>query len=413
MPGLSATGFEAKALSTIEEEIGARMRANISPTLNLSSRSVMGEWNGCVASQARQCWEAAQEGYASRDPETAEGAQLDSLLKLVIGKRIAATHSTALMTITLAAGTYAAGTLVVYVVGNPDARFTNDAAITSAGATEVGVPFTAEAEGAVVANLGTLTQIANPVTGFSAPTNPAAATLGSARETDAEYRARWRLSLARKGSTSVDAIRADLLASTDDDGAGATFAVVRENTGDAVDGDGVASRGIGAWVLGGTDADVAQVLFESKAAGIATSGTTTINHTDSQGQVHAVKFTRPAEVLVYIEADVTVLTGTYPTEEFATVDVAILHGGPLYGGNYTDGPFPHAGGTHQPGEDVIYKKVLASIMGVPGVVDCTDLQIGLSAPASGTANLAMTLAQYAEFNGANITVNLTYVDAVP
>lgn len=404
MPGITSTGWESKDLETIEAEIKAQVLANVSPNLNLSATSVDGQTIGASASQISQLWEAGEELYSQRDPETATGDALDQLLKLVVGPRLAATPSTVLMTITLAAGTYPAGSLIVYPSGNPDARFSNDEAITTAGATLTGQAFSCETEGATVINANTLTQIAAGV-GLSAPNNPAAAATGEERETDAQYRIRWRESLAASGSCTVDAIRADLLAVTN-----VLDARVVENTTDAVV-NGIASRGIGAYVRGGTDADVAAAIWEAKAAGIETSGTTSVSHTDNQGTIQTVRFTRVAEVPLYAAATVKVITGQYPDHEFHTVEGAIHRAGQKWNAvDLWDGDVDGSWGS---GEDILINKIRAAIMRVHGVVDITSLTIDTVSPAVGTSNIPMDLDEYGDFDFDDIDVTLDYVTSAP
>ena len=361
--GLTSTGFEAKSLTAIQDEVNAAFRANISSTLNLSETSILGQYIGTGSSQMRQLWEAQQDLYAATDFDQATEDALGNLTKLTGTRRNAATPSTVLMTVTLAAGTYAANSLVVHVVGDPTSRFSNDAEITTAGATIVGVPFTAEEDGPTRANANTLTVIANPVVGFSAPTNPAEAVLGLEIETDAELRIRHQLELARTGSSTVDAIRIDIQDYSD----AISFVATFENDTDVTDGDGRPPHSVESIVLGGTDAEVAAAVFASKPAGIRAYGTTTSSVTDSQGNIHSVSYTRPTVVTIYIDLALTVISGEYAGD--SVVKTAI-----------TDWCDANLG----VGKDVIQTRIEALALSVAGVVDATA-EIGLSAGA-GTAD---------------------------
>ena len=96
-----------------------------------------------------------------------------------------ATRSTAVCTVTLAAGTYPIGSLVAAVAGPPNsgssngAQFANSAVVVSTGA-PVTAPFQAIFPGPTVAPAGTLTTIAEQVTGYAAITNPSDAVVGTA-----------------------------------------------------------------------------------------------------------------------------------------------------------------------------------------------------------------------------------------
>jgi uncharacterized phage protein gp47/JayE len=407
MPGVTSTGWESKSLLTIKAEMTAAMLANISANLDMSEDTLPGQLVGCSASQISQLWEAGQALYAARDPEQATDDALDALLKLVVGPRRAATSSTVDMTITLAAGTYDAGDIIVYQSGNPDVSFTNDEQIVTAGATLIDQPFTCTVEGAISANFNTLTQTSS--TGVSSPNNPAAASPGLERETDSEYRQRWRESLARRGSTTVDAIRADLLAVEN-----VTACKVLENVTDTVDANGIPSRAIAAYVLGGTSSAIAEALWEAKPAGIQTHGSTSVNHTDSQGVVQVVKFTVPTEVPVYVAVTVTAISGQYPAQSGYTVEQAV-HRSSIFG-NYTtldEALEPVHDGSWGIGENVIINKIRGAIMRMPGIVDITSLLVDTVDPPVASSNITIDVDEWADIDFADIDVTVNYVTAAP
>jgi uncharacterized phage protein gp47/JayE len=416
MAGLTSTGFEPKTLSDIQAEISTALLAGISTTLNLSSTSPDGQKIGAISSQLRQLWEAGQAIYSSRDIDEAESAALTSLVKSVGVFRQPATPSTALMSCTLTNnggpandGVYPEGVLRVYVVGNPSAVFTNDEelVITVSGA-QTDLAFTCEDEGVVRANANTLTEIANPVTGFSAPTNPAAATVGTEEESDAELYARWLASVARRGSSTVDAIRADVLAVD-----GVTSCLVLENTADTAVG-GIAAHGVGVYVVGGTDAAVAQAIWDSKPAGIETSGSSDWIVADTQGIDHTVRWTRPTEVRLYAAVTVTALTGVYPESEFRTVEIAVHNSARL--SQLTDLAeldTSSSSGLWGVGEDIIINKIRAAIMRMPGIVDITSLTVDTVDPPVGTTNIAIDSDEYGDFDIADIDVVVNYVSGAP
>ena len=392
MAGLSTTGFEAKALVDIQDEINTAIQAAISPTLNLSATSLLGQFVGTTSSQIRQTWEAAQAVYAARDVDQATGAALTELCALTGTNRRAQTYSTVLMTVTLAAGTYPAGTLIVYPVGSPADLFDNDSEITTAGATLTGQAFTAQEPGAVRAELGTLTVISNPVAGFSAPTNPAAAVLGEEEETDAALRARQRLELARKGSHTVDAIRTDL-----SDALPTSTVVVFENDTDATV-DGIPPHAIECLIQVGSETDpvIAGAIFDAKPAGIRAYGTTTYVTTDAQGNDHTVGWTEPTPITIYIDLAVSVLSSTYA-------------GNTLLKAAITDWCDANLG----VGKDVLKARIESICMGVAGVVD-VSAEIGLSADAgTSAANYVIAAREIALVADVRIAIVQTIVTGAP
>ncbi len=364
----------------------AEVKAAISPTLNTSATSIVGQVLGASASQMRQCWEAAQDNYAAADIDQAEGDALTNLAKLTGTVRRAATPSTVLMTVTLAAGTYAAGTLIVHVVGDPTSRFTNDASITTLGATLTGQAFTCEDNGPVRANASTLTVIASPVTGFSAPTNPAEAVLGLDAETDTALRLRQKTELARTGSSTVDAIRVDVLDADD----AISFVATFENDGDVTDADGRPPHSVENIVQGGVDATVAAAIFAAKPAGIKAYGTTTVVVADTQGNNHSIGFTRPTVKPIYLDIALTVISGQYAGD--SAVALALT--------DWCDANL-------SVGHDVIKTRIEYICMGVAGVIDATA-EIGLSAGAgTSPANFVIGTREIASVDDAAGRINIT------
>lgn len=349
--GLSAAGFSAKPLSVIQEEINEALRAGISPTLNLSSRSLLGQFVGCVASQIRQVWEATQAVYASMDPNQATGDALTARAELTGTQRDPATASTALMTITLAAGTYPVGTLKVNVINDPTKVFANTAEITTAGATLTNQLFECLTTGPVVAPAGTLTEITTPVVGFSAPTNPDDAVVGSNVETDSALRERRHVSVQKAGASNVDAIRAELLELDD-----VIYASVLENDTDVTDANGIPPHSIWALVLGGLDEDIARVIFTEKAAGPGMKGAEVVVVTDASGNDHDIKFDRPDEVAIKFSGSFDYLETAWesPTAAEDAVKAAIL------------AELETAQGV---GRDVIHARYVKAVMAVTGAID--------------------------------------------
>jgi len=391
MAGVDSTGFVSKTVLEIQDEINVAIRAAISPTLNLSATSLLGQYVGTTSSQVAQTWEAAQDIYAGSDIDQATGDRLTALCRLTGTNRNPSTYSTVLMTITLAAGTYAAGTLVVHVVGDATLRFANDSEIVTAGATLTGQAFTAEDIGPIRAPAGTLTVIADPVVGFSSPTNPAEAVLGLDEETDYALRLRQKTELARRGSHTVDAIRVDIMNADID----VTSCSILENDTDATV-DGIPPHSFEPLILGGTTQDIVDALFEAKPAGIRSYGTTTGTATDAQGNTHTIGFTRPTEVPIFVDLTVSVLSSAYIGDTL--LKQAITDWADAY---------------LSVGYDVLLSKIIAVCMAQGGVVD-VSVEIGLSAGAgTSAANYAITSRQYATVDTGSIAIVQNVVTGVP
>jgi uncharacterized phage protein gp47/JayE len=181
-----------------------------------------------IAIRALQAYDAAQAVqyvYLAMNPQTAIGAALDQIGRLIGTQRKKPSNSTALVTLTGTPGITVAGGVVRDVNnhywdvatgtigqgGNPDH-------------TKVDVIATAQLLGTITANPGDIKYIATPTYGWTSVTNAAAAFPGQPVETDADYRARLLISQT-KPSLSLRAGTAAAVAAVP----GVTRSVTYEN----------------------------------------------------------------------------------------------------------------------------------------------------------------------------------------
>lgn len=160
---------------------------------------------------------------------------------------------------------------------------------------------TAEETGPIPAVAESLAAIVSSVTGWVGLGNALDATVGRATETDAELRARARELLEARGTATPDAIADRLVLEVE----GCTAARVFENTSDVVDGDGRPPHSFEAVTLGGTAADVAQKIWDLKAAGIATFGDLATGVVDTNGDAHTVNHSLATEIYAHLLITVT------------------------------------------------------------------------------------------------------------
>lgn len=302
--GLVDTGFVEKPASVIADEIAAAQRASSSlgPDWDTSAESPEGQLNAVMVEALAELWEQLGVIYRARDPNGATFAALDAATALTGTNRRPATKGTVPLRLSVAAGKTVPSGSVVSMLGDTTNRWvTTTAAVNGTGGTlPIDVIGEAQTAGVFAANAGTLTVIATPVAGWLSVTNTADAEPGKAAETDPELRARRELELAQGGTSPADAVRAALLAVP-----GVTQAVVIENDSDATV-DGVPPHSLESIVLGGTNAAVALALWKAKAGGISTHGSTTVSVLDAQGDPRSVKFTRPTDKAVWVQARIRV-----------------------------------------------------------------------------------------------------------
>lgn len=396
MAGLDATGFIGKTLEEIKAEIADALKTNIASTLDTADESPIGQLVGVFSSQLRQVWELAEAVYSSQYPDSASGFSLTSIATITGTQREAASSSFTTLTVNVDPGTYAIGTLIAYPTGDPTARFANSEVVTNGGgvAANVGpIRFEAEDTGPIRANANTLVNIAEPVVGWNsivAPGNATDAELGAEIESDAALRIRRELELQGQGGSTYDAIRADILAVADVEQVGLLV-----NDSDVTDANGLPPHSIEVVAQGGLDADIAQAIWEAKAAGIETYGSTTVTIDDSEGNDHAIKFSRPTPVPIYLIIDAVAEEDDWPAAADFTTEVQQVMA------DFGDEFFV--------GDDVIPSRLIAELFeSVAGLHEVTSLKLGTAPAPVGTTKIVISPRELATIDTINVTVNGTF-----
>lgn len=389
MPFVDATGLQIKTIEEIVAELAAQQKAEISATLNTEAEEPIGQMNGIIAAQLRELWEVAQVAYNGFNPDAAEGLLLEKTSAITGTVRAAATKTTVALNCDLdAATTLVAGTHFANVTGDAATRFTPVADYTAASGGVQSVEFEAEFAGATVANASTVTEISTALSGWNSVTNPLDAVVGTDADTDAELRTRREDELRATGSATVDAIRADLLLDPD-----VEQASVFENTSSTPDATGLPGKSIEAVIYDGDPAalsndEIAQLVFDTKGAGILAYGLETGNATDSTGTVHAVGFSRPATVDIWLELDLDIdSVAGYAGADAVKAAIVLLNTSDL-----------------SLGRDLILQKVAAVCIGFDGVIDVTAIRAGLAVSPVGTSNIVITSRELARLDTARIVI---------
>lgn len=387
--GVTTDGFVDKPIETILAEIEAAQKAAFGDTFDVSAQSPAGQLNGVFATQLREVWEVAQGLYSAIDPDAATGDALAALASLTGTVRAPSTPSTVTATVNLDAGKTLAAGAVASVSGSPTSRFVTLADATNSGGSPVDVSVAMESEtaGPVVANAGTLTVIVSAQSGWNSITNALDATIGTDDELDEDLRIRREEDLRRAGTASVDAIESDVRAVTD-----VTSCTVFNNPSDVTDGDGIPPHAFEALVLGGAVNDIAQAIWDSMPAGIEAHGDTSGTAVDADGENQTVEFTRPDEVPLYLDIFVTVDADTYPVDGDTQIKTAIA---------------AWSQDALQVGDDLILSSMYATIFGIAGVLDVTEIQAGVAPAPSGTSNITLTARQLGTIDTTDITVTST------
>ena len=120
---LTTAGLEVDTFEETLEAIETEQKAAISPSLDLSTSSPLGQLNRIMARAIRLVNEALEAVYAGIDPDSNTGDAQDRIAAITGTFREAATKATVTLSVNLDAGTYAIGTLVAHTAGRPQDRF--------------------------------------------------------------------------------------------------------------------------------------------------------------------------------------------------------------------------------------------------------------------------------------------------
>ena len=152
--------------------------------------------------------------------------------------------------------------------------------------------------------LNTVTSISTPVLGWDSVDNPVPAIVGVNAESDTELRERFRLSKYLRASNTSDALYSALL---ELDGIQEVRLYVNDT--DIVDSIGLDPHSFLALILGGSDVEIAQVIWKHTPLGIASQGAQEVSVLTNQGNSQIVKFDRPVYVPIYAELELSTYEG--------------------------------------------------------------------------------------------------------
>lgn len=443
--GLTLEGFVAKTLPIIREGIEEILQGFYGISIDVSDRSVEGKFSGITSEAAALIWELGEAVYASQDPDKATGQALDALCALTGTFRRQASHSAVTLTLTgtpttpVPTGSLAQtestenqfetledGEIEALDAWLPTTAYAIDARVTNAdnayvcittGVSDVTGPETTDEDitdgtvhwrfmgegtgavdvdgaavetGPIVAFSGDINIIASPLGGWTGVINLLDATEGEDLMTDEDLRLLREEELAQPGTSPIDAIRAAVQGV-----ATVTAATVFVNNGESVNAEGMPGHSVEVLVRGGADQDIFDVLLANVAAGIQTHGTVSGTSTDSQGTAHIMKFSRPVEIEVYVDVTLVKDPAEYPVDGDDQVKEAIVAYGDL----------------QDTGKDAVAWGIGAALDGVPGILNVTQLFIGIAPAPVSSATIPVSNRQLAVFDTSRVAV--TSSDGTP
>ncbi len=381
--GLDENGFTPKTTDDILASLRTKLKALFGEEFAADlDTSVVGQFIGVFTGELADLWNAAQAVWRSRYPSLATGVSLDAVAEETGAVRLAAARSTVDLTWSGDDGTVIpVGTIAR--VASSDARFrTTVEGVIASGSVTVAtesIDF-----GPILGPSGTIDDIVTPISGVDSVTNALDADVGRDIETDADFRIRRQSLLREQGEATIGAIRSDLLALDDVD-------EVRmfNNPSNSTDGDGLPPHSFEAVVRGGDDDEIAAEIFDSQPAGIESYGTETAMVEDENGDSQTVKYSRPVDVNMYAEIEVTT-DDSYPDDGDDQIKQAIVDYWLAF--------------DQRIGKDVITNAFYGAVYAISGVTQVTTLEIDDTIPTTGTATTVIPARSIAVFDTSRITV---------
>lgn len=390
--GLSATitaeGISAPDYQTVISRITGYFQQIYGTDAYLEPDSKDGQMVALVALAIHDANNTAFGVYRSFSPGTAMADALSSNVKINGIARRPATNSTVDL---LLAGT------VGTVITNGTARDANGVLWNLPARVVIGTDGTMVATatsavaGSVAAVAGSVKQIGTPTRGWVSVTNPLAATVGTAAESDSALRARQRQSVALPSLTPFDAVDAAIA-----NVSGVTRHKLFENDTGETDSNGLPPHSISAIVEGGDAVVLANTIRGNKGQGVSTHGTTFVVVTDKYGNPHTIRFSRPVNVPIYVSITIQAFTGytSQVGDEMKAAVAAYINSLAI-------------------GDSVLLSRVYspANLGVVSGgnarYYDIIELKLGTSAGGTAAANVPIAYDHSASCSVANIALTVT------
>lgn len=240
----------------------------------------------------------------------------------------------------------------------------------------------AEETGPIAQAPRTINTIATPQLGLDSVTNPLEATLGTNRESDEEYRIRFRDTKFQRATNIIEALYSALYTLDS-----VNNVAIYDNDTDVIDVNGVLPHSFWTIVDGGLETDIARAIWLNRPTGIRSQGNVSIDILDSQGYTRTVKFSRPEDVPIYVEMTLTTDVN-FPVDGIDQIKQNLI--------DYIS--------ALRIGENVVFSRLYTPINRVVGhQVD--SLSISVDGNVFSASNIAVALDQKAVLTANNITIS--------
>lgn len=388
---VTAQGFRIKTNAEIVAELEAGYRSIYGIDYQVAPESPGGQEISSRAETLSDIWEMMQEVANLYDPSSVTGVLQDLSYGINGVVRKNAVPSVVVLELTGTPG--ASVSSGFQAKNNAGLTFSTDDEIELDIVTGIGTgSATCTVTGPNEAQAGTITEIATPVADVTSVTNPAAATPGRNRESNAEFRLRRALSVGKPGLNLLDSLYANLA-----DIEGVSAVRVYQNRTNAIDINGLPPHSYMPVVLGGDDDEIAEVIWANMPLGIGAVGNTVVTVIDSNGEPNQIFFERPSIVDIYVDLLLD-KTGTYPINGDDIVRESII--------KYADGLlFAETGfAGFKIGLDILRSRMYTAVNLVQGH-EVTQLRVGDTAWPLTDDNYDLAFNAASLFDEARIRIN--------
>lgn len=395
--GMTEKGFVPKRLADIQESINSNLLAIVDPKTgeypfqNASDDSILQQVVGVFAEALSEAWNAAYQASVQYDPLYNSGAGQSGTVQLNAITRKPGSYSQ--IELSLSGQAY---TVI------PQGQQVTDAAKLYTFATMQEVILGEDGTGKVAAQsttkgpfspaLGIIVKMATPISGWNNVTNTATLVVGSYEETDEELRVRQQRSTYLTGYRLIDAIYAAVY-----NVPGVTYARAYQNCSvSPQDERGIPFKEVAVVAEGGDSREIAEALFLRLPTGQLGYGNTTETFFDKQDIAYPISFTRPVDVPIYVNVELTIENRALFPDNYVTLVQQYILEYVQYGGEGNADGFP-------PGAEVLRTRLYTPINRVPGH-SIKSLTIGVDPSSLGEVDIPIQWDQVSRFAADRITV---------
>jgi uncharacterized phage protein gp47/JayE len=308
-PYIDASGLHVPTYQDVEDQLVSNARETFGDDIYLANDSQDFQYIATLALAIYESLLTATFAYNSRSVASAIGVGLDTIVLTNGIIRAGATNSQASANLTGTAFTVITNGQAADTNGNV---WTLPETVTLDSDGEASVTVTALNDGPITALANQINIILTPTLGWATITNPGAANVGRGPETDAELKARQKVSVANPSQALTTGILGSVL-----EVSGVVSAQIYENDTSApvAEINGVnnpsdfPANSISVVVDGGDNTEIANAIVLRKTPGCFTNGDVAITTVDRYSVVTVIRFTRPTLVGIDVTLTVKALSG--------------------------------------------------------------------------------------------------------